>query len=68
MRVAPSSAGRGKFYPYWTLTSSCAWEFGNMTNGNTVGKVAQYGSVLPNLGCVQLFGLIMKNTCAASGH
>jgi len=59
----PPPTSPGKFYPYWTLTSSCLWEFGNMTNGNTFGKFAQYGSVPPGLGYPQLFGPIMSNTC-----
>jgi hypothetical protein len=42
--------GPGHFYPYWTqamVGGSCVWEFGNMTNGNTFGAEAQYGSVGP---------------------
>jgi hypothetical protein len=42
--------GPGHFYPYWTQASvqgQCVWEFGNMTNGNTFGQDAQYGSVGP---------------------
>jgi hypothetical protein len=42
--------GPGHFYPYWTLASSplgCAWEFGNVTSGNTFGAEAQYGAVTP---------------------
>jgi hypothetical protein len=49
--TAPPPNAPGKFYPYWTLVSSatstgavCSWEFGNMTNGNTFGASAQYGS------------------------
>jgi len=59
----PPPAAPGKFYPYWTLTKSCVWEFGNLTNGNTFGKFAQYGSVPPGLGYAQLFGPIMGNPC-----
>jgi len=43
--------GPGNFYPYFTLARvgyACAWEFGNMRNGNTFGGDAQYGSVGPN--------------------
>jgi hypothetical protein len=43
--------GPGNFYPYWTFAkvgSSCVWEFGNMRNGNTFGRDAQYGSVGPD--------------------
>lgn len=42
--------GPGKFYPYWTqakVRGSCVWEFGNMRNGNTFGRDAQYGKVGP---------------------
>jgi hypothetical protein len=42
--------GPGHFYPYWTLAKvggQCVWEFGNMRNGNTFGRDAQYGSVGP---------------------
>ncbi len=43
--------GPGHFYPYFTLAKvadTCVWEFGNMTNGNTFGGDAQYGSIGPN--------------------
>jgi hypothetical protein len=60
----PPPAAPGKFYPYWTLTKSCVWEFGNMTNGNTFGKQAQYGSIIPKVGYPQLFGPILPNRCA----
>jgi hypothetical protein len=59
----PPPAAPGKFYPYWTL-KSCVWEFGNMTNGNTFGKQAQYGTIRPKVGYAQLFGPILKNRCA----
>jgi hypothetical protein len=42
--------GPGHFYPYWTqakVAGTCVWEFGNMHNGNTFGRDAQYGSVRP---------------------
>ncbi len=42
--------GPGHFYPYFTqakVGGACVWEFGNMQNGNTFGKDAQYGSVTP---------------------
>jgi hypothetical protein len=55
--------GPGHFYPYWTqamVGGSCVWEFGNMTNGNTFGAEAQYGSVGP--GTLGAFvGPIMSN-------
>ena len=42
--------GPGKFYPFWTLArvgGQCVWEFGNMSNGESFRKDAQYGSVGP---------------------
>jgi hypothetical protein len=42
--------GPGHFYPYWTqarVGGACVWEFGNMRNGNTFGRDAQYGKVGP---------------------
>ena len=42
--------GPGNFFPYWTqarVAGRCVWEFGNMRNGNTFGRDAQYGSVGP---------------------
>ena len=62
--TVPPPGAPGKFYPYWTLTSSCLWEFGNMTNGSTFGKFAQYGSIIPAVGYPQLFGPVMRNRCA----
>jgi hypothetical protein len=62
--VVPPPAAPGKFYPYWTLTKSCVWEFGNMTNGNTFGKQAQFGSIIPAVGYPQLFGPVVRNHCA----
>jgi len=43
--------GPGNFYPYFTqakVGGACFWEFGNMPNGNTFGRDAQYGSVGPD--------------------
>jgi hypothetical protein len=43
--AAPPPNAPGKFYPYWTqalVGGQCVWEFGNMRNGNTFGKDAQY--------------------------
>jgi len=40
----------GAFYPSFTQASvggRCVWEFGQMTNGNTFGGAAQYGSPTP---------------------
>jgi hypothetical protein len=62
--LVPPPTSPGNFYPYWTLTRSCVVEFGNMTNGNTFGKAAQYGSNPPHLGYAQLLGPIMTNKCA----
>jgi hypothetical protein len=42
--------GPGHFYPYWTqaeVGGSCVWEFGQMPNGNTFGKLKQYGRIGP---------------------
>ncbi len=61
--TVPPPNAPGKFFPYWTLTSSCTWEFGNLTNGNTFGKQAQYGSIRPKLGYPQLLGPIQRNHC-----
>jgi hypothetical protein len=61
-KVPPPTAP-GKFYPYWTLTKACVLEFGNMRNGNTFGRFAQYGTVPPGLGYPELFGPIMSNPC-----
>ena len=62
--VVPPPQAPGKFFPYWTLTRSCVLEFGNMTNGNTFGKQAQYGTIKPALGYPELLGPIMTNPCA----
>jgi hypothetical protein len=59
----PPPAAPGKFYPYWTLTTSCMWELGNMPNGNNFGKQAQYGTINPEVGYPQLLGPIMPNKC-----
>jgi hypothetical protein len=60
----PPPGAPGKFYPYWTLTKSCGWEFGNMANGDTFGKQDQYGTIIPKVGYPQLFGPIHRNRCA----
>jgi hypothetical protein len=42
--------GPGNFFPYFTqakVGGTCVWEFGNMSNGSTFGRTAQYGSVGP---------------------
>ena len=62
--VVPPPAAPGKFYPYWTLTSSCLWEFGNVTAGNTFGKTAQYGMINARIGYPQLLGPVKTNKCA----
>jgi hypothetical protein len=65
-RVPPVQAP-GQFYPYWTLASvsgKCAWEFGQMPNGNDFGKDKQYGTFTDTLGLAELAGPIMPNpTC-----
>jgi hypothetical protein len=62
--AVPPPNGPGKFYPYWTLTKSCTLEFGQMANGNTFGKFAQYGHIPVQVGYPEFFGKIMKNPCA----
>jgi hypothetical protein len=42
--AVPPPNAPGAFYPYWTSSSACTWEFGNMANGNTFGQDAQYGT------------------------
>jgi hypothetical protein len=42
--TVPPPNAPGAFYPYWTSPSACAWEFGNMTNGNAFGQQAEYGA------------------------
>jgi hypothetical protein len=45
--AVPAPGSPGNFYPYWTqanVNGSCVWEFGQMTNGNSFGGTAQYGS------------------------
>jgi hypothetical protein len=56
-------AGPGHFYPYWTLTKSCQWEFGNMTNGNDFGQDSQYGAIPSGTGYAETFGPITANSC-----
>jgi hypothetical protein len=44
--VVPPPQAPGKFYPYWTFARfgpACAWEFGQMTNGDTFGGDQEYG-------------------------
>jgi hypothetical protein len=62
--MVPPPTAPGHFYPYWTLTSSCHWEFGNMSNGNNFGKDAQYGHTKVSTGYAETFGPIMANKCA----
>jgi hypothetical protein len=64
--AVPAPGSPGGFYPYYTQASvggSCKWEFGQMTNGNSFGGVAQYdgptayffgtlsGPIIPNPTC-----------------
>jgi hypothetical protein len=45
--TAPPTNAPGHFYPWWTIANvngSCAIEFGQMRNGNTYGRAAQYGT------------------------
>ena len=62
--AVPPPNSPGQFYPYWTLTKACLWEFGNMTNGNAFGKFAQYGTPDVTIGYPQLLGPVMPNRCA----
>ncbi len=49
--------GPGGFYPYWTQTKSCVWEFGNVTSGTTFGGVKQYGQPYPlAIGHIHVYG------------
>jgi hypothetical protein len=44
--AVPPPGAPGNFYPWWTLAKvngQCVWEFGQMTNGLTFGRTAQYG-------------------------
>jgi hypothetical protein len=59
--AVPPPNAPGNFYPYWTLTTACQLEFGNMTNGNTFEGDAQYGALNPSLGYAELLGPIMDN-------
>ena len=64
--AVPPPGSPGNFYPHWTLAKvggTCRWEFGQMTNGNSFGGTAQFGSpsawffatlegpIMPNPGC-----------------
>jgi hypothetical protein len=63
--AVPPPNAPGHFYPYWTLTSSCTWEFGNVSHGNTFGKDAQYGTVrTAQFGYPQIISRIHQNSCA----
>ncbi len=45
--AVPPPGAPANFYPWWTLAAvhgTCVWEFGQMTNGKTFGKTAQYGT------------------------
>ncbi|MBO0730258.1 MAG: hypothetical protein J2P57_13445, partial [Acidimicrobiaceae bacterium] len=61
--VVPPPNAPGKFYPHWTLTKSCEFEFGNLSNGNSYGNTAQYGTAKPIVGYAQLLGRIIPNPC-----
>ena len=42
----PPPGAPGNFYLWWTLAKvngQCVWEFGQMTNGSTFGRTAQFG-------------------------
>jgi len=63
--AVPPPGAPGKFYPFWTLTKACTWEFGNMSNGKTFGGDAQYGSIIPAVGYPQIFSPTFTNPCDA---
>ncbi|MCW2492653.1 MAG: hypothetical protein JWN47_2017 [Frankiales bacterium] len=45
--AVPPPGAPGNFYPWWTLAKvngDCVWEFGQMTNGKSFGRTAQYGT------------------------
>jgi hypothetical protein len=66
--VVPPPNAPGNFYPYWTEVNNsgtCSIEFGAMTNGNTFGKDAQYGSLLgPTFPTLE--SAPYNNTCPAT--
>jgi hypothetical protein len=61
--VVPPPNAPGQFYPHWTLTTACQFEFGNMSNGNSYGKTKQYGRARPAVGYPQLFSRVLTNPC-----
>jgi hypothetical protein len=47
--TVPPVNAPGKCYPFWTqaeVAGQCVWEFGNMSNGNSFGRFAQYGHLV----------------------
>lgn len=72
--VVPPPQAPGAFYPFWTLASGhpdrCAWEFGQMTNGNSFGGVKQYGqptvlSQIINLGIMDESAIMPNPACTS---
>ena len=65
--AVPPPNAPGAFYPYWTLTSSCQWEFGNMTNGNNFGgKAKEYGiAQIARLAYPEFISAVRSNSCGA---
>ena len=62
--AVPPPGAPGAFYPYWTRPAACSWEFGNMRNGNTFGKEAQYGTnVFATMGYPEFESGFYSNTC-----
>jgi hypothetical protein len=62
--AVPPPNAPGAFYPYWTSSSACTWEFGNMTNGNAFGKDGQYGTdQFATLGYQEFASGLFPNTC-----
>jgi hypothetical protein len=63
--AVPPPAAPGGFYPYWTRSSPCTWEFGNMPNGDTFGQQAQYGTNgFATLGYSEFESGLFANTCS----
>ncbi len=62
--AVPPATAPGAFYPYWTSPAPCAWEFGNMPNGNSYGGFSQYGSDrFATLGYPEFESSLFTNTC-----
>jgi hypothetical protein len=61
--AVPPPGAPGHFFPWFTLANvhgTCAWEFGQMTNGKTFGRTSQYGTPALNWFYGNLEGPIMR--------